>query len=494
MLGNFSFKSISKSKSKSKSEPPKPLKPTQPTDHDRVYTSSELAPLRLGIIDCPEKFLCCLECPAYQLLTVAQAAAHVRGHRKEHQDSDCEDEGGKDALEGSAQRQPATKFVLNILKKYDVYTGNLADAPVPTKPIPQRFFLKVNSGFRCLLCKAKNTIHFGRSETRRREHFQLAHATEYQDKSRNWKVCEDAVKLQTFSDKKGQRKDFEVLPTIDTLEDSDPPGPGEATAEDLFTAWRRSTVTSTEVRSAAPVAVNLKTAAPFVVQSGWGAYAAKLPSVQDALALIALPANDHPEARLQESAEAIFKEDHKSLPGYSSGLKQRIMHDGTSTSVDPLKSLINDSTVGRYGEVWGRLLVFVVRLRRLELPGDPFYNIHLTPNQQKWADSAIDYCEQRPNHPRIRTICLELSRHLWSDPRTGFQHMTDNCFTDATTLFSLLINIGPDGAFADPEDITNHLAPIKYAMHLTMLCWAVKYAKDNQKATSWYADRGHLRK
>ncbi|KAG8678878.1 hypothetical protein FRC08_017412 [Ceratobasidium sp. 394] len=66
--------------------------------------------------------------------------------------------------------------------------------------------------------------------------------------------------------------------------------------------------------------------------------------------------------------------------------------------------------------------------------------------------------------------------------------MTDNCFTDATTLFSLLINIGPDGAFADPEDVTNHLAPIKYAMHLTMLCWAVKYAKDNQKATSWTED------
>ncbi|KAG8719710.1 hypothetical protein FRC08_002196 [Ceratobasidium sp. 394] len=164
------------------------------------------------------------------------------------------------------------------------------------------------------------------------------------------------------------------------------------------------------------------------------------------------------------------------------------MRDGTSLSADPLKSLINDSTVAKYGECWGRLLVFVVRLRRLERQGTPFHNIHLTPTQQKWADNAIDYCEQRPGHPRIRRICLELSRHLWSDPKTGFQHMVNNCFSDTTTLFLLLINIGHDGAFANPEDVTNHLAPIKYTMHLEMLCWAAKYTKDNQKTMTWTED------
>ncbi|KAG8719709.1 hypothetical protein FRC08_002195 [Ceratobasidium sp. 394] len=238
MWGNLPFSSKSKSKSKGKAVAPELLVPTDSTDYEKVFTSPELSALRLGILDCPEKFLCCLECPQYKLLTVDKAADHVRGHRKEHEDSDCEDEEGKDGLAGSAQRQPVMKFVLNILKKYDVYNGKLADAPVPTQPIPHRFFLKINSGFRCLLCKAANKIHFGRSETRRREHFQKFHKAEYRNKATSWKKYEDPVKLQTFLDKKGQRNDFEVLPTVDTLEDVDPPQAGEATAEDLFTAWR----------------------------------------------------------------------------------------------------------------------------------------------------------------------------------------------------------------------------------------------------------------
>ncbi|KAG8784530.1 hypothetical protein FRC12_018574 [Ceratobasidium sp. 428] len=372
--------------------------------------------------------------------------------------------------------------------KSPINSIQLSEIAVPTQPVPQRPYLRTSPGFKCRLCASTGRGNFfGRSERQRREHFQSFHPTEYADKSIGWKSHELAVSVQSYSETTSQVCNFEVLP-IEIVEDADAPGQHEATAEQLVAAWKKAYRPAAEAQGVRQV--NLKTDAPFVVKSGWAECAASLDDIPGALTLVSEPTSEQTESRLWTSAKAIFNSHQKGLNDIHEGLRVRIMKDGTSEQPDPLVKLITSESVDRYGTCWARLLVFVVRLRRLELKKTPFAGIFLTKDQQRWADEAVKYCDKKPGDSvrQVQTICLELSRSLWMDDDSDFSHMAKNSYTDATTFFSLLINLHQDGSFDDPCDVTTHLAPLKYAMHQELLAWILSFSEKNKKGLRWSED------
>ncbi|KAG8720431.1 hypothetical protein FRC09_009579 [Ceratobasidium sp. 395] len=461
------------------------LQATEPCSLAHVKTTPDLARVHLGVVGGPEKILCCLLCPPHRLLTVNNAAIHLDGHKREHVDSDYEEEVVQRQKLRTKSSQGWARTIGSILKKHDVYNGLLSDIPLPTQPVPPRPYLKTSPGFKCRLCASTGHGNFfGRSERQRREHFQKFHPAEYADKSKGWKSCEVAVSVQSYSESTSQVRNFEVLP-IEIVEDVDAPGQHEATAEQLIAAWRQASLPTAEPEGVRQV--NLKTDAPFVVRSGWAERAASLDSIPGALTLVSEPTSEQTESRLWTSAKAIFNSDQQGLNSIHEGLRVRIMKDGSPEQPDPLVKLITPESVDRYGTCWARLLVFVVRLRQLEHKGTPFAGIFLTKNQQRWADEAAKYCDKKPGDSvrQVRTICLELSRYLWMDDDSDFSHMAKNSYTDVTTFFSLLINLHPDGSFDDPADVTTHLAPLKYAMHQELLAWILSYAEKKNKGLRW---------
>ncbi|KAG8721250.1 hypothetical protein FRC09_008179 [Ceratobasidium sp. 395] len=304
------------------------LQATEPSPLTYVKTTPELSRLHLGVVDCPQKILCCLLCPPHQLLTVKNAAIHLDGHKREHVDSDCEDEAVEQQQLRTKPSLASTRTLNNTLQKYDVFKGLLSKIPLPTEPVPQLPYLKTSPGFKCRICARTGSGNcFGRSLPQRSAHFKNFHPIEFEDTSTSWKQYELAVSVQLYSEKTSQVCNFEVLP-IEIIEDADAPKQHEATAEQLFGAWRKASRPSAEAEGVRQV--NLKTAAPFVVQSGWAERAAKLKDIPGALALVSEPTDEESESRLWTSAKAIFKSDQNNLSNIHEGLRVRIMKDGTT--------------------------------------------------------------------------------------------------------------------------------------------------------------------
>jgi hypothetical protein len=153
----------------------------------------------------------------------------------------------------------------------------------------------------------------------------------------------------------------------------------------------------------------------------------------------------------------------------------------------PLHSLQND-TADRYAQMWGRWVVFVIRMYDLQVrKGDTRYPVHFNIEQKRCIDWAIVYCkskkeeeEGRDGGSRVgsKNVLMEMARWFWRPNGVDdFDHMAEDEFSDPTVRFAALINLLNDGTFQSPRNATHNLVQVKYFMRIGLLMWS----RDNVK-------------
>ncbi|QRV75695.1 ATP-dependent DNA helicase tlh2 [Ceratobasidium sp. AG-Ba] len=440
-----------------------------------TVSNKHLRPLSLAVIEGEHPILCCTECKKSPctILQYDKCAEHVRKHFKQTNncDSDDDDVGNEDeetisiAFLKKKITIPSATSINRTLAMYELWTPPLWEIPVPTEVISPFFFLVTHDAFKCLPCGSVLTIK--RSDTTMRAHLIQIHGS-----SEDFDNKIQRVTVQSYSEIKNYRKDFIVDPSLKQAEDHrDEVGPADDPVL-LAQAWRAQTATAAAIR--APKVVNLKTAPPFVVRSGWGDWTNKLTNVAAARALAHEPYEDN-ERILFDKALDIFGEDHVLLSTVAYIFRLRITMSEGDTESKALECKLEPKTVFRYGGCWASLMVFVVRIRRLQKEKTPVVPVIFTARQEKFIDS-VDAALKKPK-PRWRQLLYGLSRFLWADPGF-FEHTTMDQFADATTAFSVLYCMREDLTFGRSNDITHDLNALRFAMQQVHLFWAIKFQKD----------------
>ncbi|KAG9124393.1 hypothetical protein FRC07_011791 [Ceratobasidium sp. 392] len=451
-----------------------------------IQTNSDLRRYNVGVVDYEHAVLCCLECdaPPYVLLTVSNCAAHYRDHRRGllNRDSDEEKDVNDNTVpEGlrHTTKLPTDRQVQDVLNKYLIWNGKLRDIPIPAEPSPRLYFLDDYEAYRCTLCEAVGQKFIGRSPESRRKHFIAEHGT-----SSNMAEHERPIRVQTFDNGRTQRNDFEISMALSIAQSrKDEPGP-QVDPQQLTTAWIKQAKPLAPESYSGPVTV--KVANPYIVRSGWGNYLARIENVRGARKLAHGPYSVK-ERLLYDEALKQFTLDHAGLTNVMRNLRVRVMMDGIEQSPDPLEATTEASTCARYAECWAGLMIFVLRIRRLQTNGKSPLPVTFTPKQAQWADAGLRFCFGQESTKPIY-ILYELSRHLWWDQVSSFGHMLGNAFDDLTTAYSIFYTLRDDLTIPLCLNVTHDLNAIRFGMRQVFLYWAIQYQQRNSKNPAWVED------
>ncbi|KAG9124863.1 hypothetical protein FRC07_009960 [Ceratobasidium sp. 392] len=444
-----------------------------------VLTNKDFARYNFGVVDYEHPVLCCLECdaPPYVLLTASNCAAHYWAHRKGliNRDSDEEKDIDDDIVPQGlkhAVRLPTNRQIAAVVEKYDIWTGALRDVPTPAEPSPRLYFLEPHEAYRCTLCEAVGLKFIGRSPEARRKHFLDNHET-----SADMSKHERAITVQTFDNRRTERNNFEISMALSIAQArQDEPGP-RVNPQQLTNAWIKQAKPLAPESYSGPVTV--KVAHPYV-----GAFLARFANVGSVRKLAHGPYSTK-EKLLHEEALQVFASDHAGLTKIMRNLRVRVVMDGIEQSPDPLEATTEASTCARYAECWAGLIIFVLRVRRLQTNNKCPLPVTFTKKQAQWADAGLDYCFGKESCKPIY-ILYELSRHLWWDQSTKFAHMLGDSFNDLTTAYSVFYTLREDLTIPLCLNVTHDLNALRFSMRQVFLYWAIQYQQRNGKSPTWY--------
>ncbi|QRV82340.1 ATP-dependent DNA helicase tlh2 [Ceratobasidium sp. AG-Ba] len=469
---------------------------TGPSVLKGTFSHPELKPLGLAVVDFESPIICCTTCEQlpYRILQYDECAKHVREHMMGTQACDSDEDIGPEREKAVIKRKPTIPYAVNekafikrnfkipsvaainkILNKFELWMEPFWEIRLPTEVVAPFSFLRIQDAYRCLPCGAVITLK--RTEATMRTHLIESHGS-----SESFETRTNLVKVQSFSDSRNHRRDFLVDPSL-ALAETQSQGVGPvADPAALARAWRAQTNPDAVIR--APKVVNIKTAPPFIVRSGWGEWVNALENVAECRALAHEPYEDD-ERRIYDQALTTFCEDHAALGSLPVIFRQRITMSEGETDSKPLDSKLDPKTIQRYGGCWASLIIFAIRVFRQQSTKQPTVPVTFTEDQQTWIKSVIKTASKK--WPKWRHLLHGLSRYLWCDP-AGFAHTTENQFADVTTAFSVLYCMRTDLTFGRTNDITHDLNALRFSMQQVILFWALNFRKNATDQVEYSVD------
>ncbi|KAG8736150.1 hypothetical protein FRC10_009647 [Ceratobasidium sp. 414] len=396
---------------------------TPVVDYAGVVSSPALRRLRLGIVASYD-VLCCIECPQLRLLKLSTAPSHAHTHM-------------------TNKRAHSANSILALCSKYNVYNG------------------------RCLLCEDVGVQYAVESADTMANHFTKQHKEEMANRKGGLRP-EKAATVQTFCTFHHTKKWFQVFPQLAGPPDPEDLHSSPATAREML----RSVIRSWRPVEHAPVSVSsVKEVQPWLHFNGWVGHTSRYDPAF-LCSLVGDPEEGSPLARIAAAATREFERDQGTLSNTAFVYRTEVMDEGNGPPKHEFRRL-EEATAREYGRCWALFVVFVMRLRRMELEGDDRYTVTMTPSQKRCVDRAWKYAEKGKDRPTGRRALLDMSRWFWCpDTMEDFAHLAVDQFDDPTVRFGILINMRADGSFSSPGNASHLLVRIKYFMRAALFMWS----------------------
>ncbi|KAG8780922.1 hypothetical protein FRC12_022450 [Ceratobasidium sp. 428] len=435
-----------------------------------------------GITSCPElaqwglavatdwNFLCCTKCDkADRIVNFVKVREHVKKHIP------------------TLDPKLTSEQMKDVCRKYGVVQDNPKHVQTPLHGLAPIEVLPVSKLFKCAVCEdADVDTYLTRGRSRRRHHSEV-----HGNFGAEHTYCDREVDVQTFAYARAKRKKwFEVNPKLlkirkldldhgDTLDIG-----REATAEEMAKAYRALAAP----RAPAPVQVDdLRDVMPLLHVTGFSHHVGN--RTKELRKLVEYSGGDDPHASIFAAAEEIWDRDQGRIPDIFDPWKELLVQDESGKPAGMFMPL-SPSTSESYGQLWGRWVVFICRLRQRMIDEDDSYPVQMTDEQITWADHALAYCAKSPDRQfHKHQILYRLSAAFWRPMHEGYYDaLAADKFSDPTVRFACLINIRESGEFSTPSNVCHELVRMKYVMRQALYFWSENHHTEAKRSLDGLMD------